>query len=40
MDGTSKKHDNICFYCGVQMTKTPGIKKRTRDNITPISRGG
>jgi len=35
-----KKHDNICFYCGVRMTKTPGIKQRTRDHILPISRGG
>ncbi|ALC88134.1 hypothetical protein AM499_07750 [Bacillus sp. FJAT-22090] len=35
-----KKHDNICFYCGVRMTKTPGIKQRTRDHMIPISKGG
>lgn len=35
-----KKHDNICFYCGVRMTKTPGKKQRTRDHIIPISKGG
>ena len=35
-----KKHDNICFYCGVRMTKIPGKKQRTRDHIIPISKGG
>lgn len=35
-----KKHNNICFYCGVRMTKTPGKKQRTRDHIIPISKGG
>lgn len=35
-----KKHDNMCFYCGVKMTKTPGIKQRTRDHIVPICKGG
>ena len=35
-----KKHDNLCYYCGVRMTKTPGIKQRTRDHIKPISKGG
>lgn len=35
-----KKHDNICNYCGVRMTKTPGKKQRTRDHIIPISKGG
>ncbi|MFF2752791.1 HNH endonuclease [Psychrobacillus sp. NPDC058041] len=35
-----KKHDNLCFYCGVRMTKTPGIKQRTRDHIIAIANGG
>lgn len=35
-----KKHDNICYYCGVRMTKTPGIKQRTRDHLIPVSKGG
>lgn len=35
-----KKHDNLCFYCGIRMTKTPGKKQRTRDHIIPISCGG
>lgn len=35
-----KKHNNTCFYCGIRMTKTPGIKQRTRDHIVPISKGG
>ena len=35
-----KKNDNICFYCGVRIDKTPGKKQRTRDHIIPISKGG
>lgn len=35
-----KKHDNICYYCGVRMTKKLGLHQRSRDHLIPISRGG